>query len=194
MTITADLQRQLVNYIVEHSGYEPHRRYIGLSGIGDCEQVIYDRYIHGTPATISERMKTAISYDLERVLIEKLGKLHIYQPGEEITLYNGLVQGHTDGWIKDDLLEIKTIEKEEWFPQNLVPFRVFCQVQAYLHFLEGVKFAQVLYLARDTGAVQIKGIRRHLQTGEDIGWKLKRLVEAVKFMQRPECTCGRCGQ
>lgn len=68
MTLTADLQRQLVNYIVEHSGHEPHRRYIGLSGISDCEQVIYDRYIHGTPATVSERMKTAISYDLESVM------------------------------------------------------------------------------------------------------------------------------
>jgi hypothetical protein len=191
MTIATDLQRQLVNYIVEHSGHEPRRRYIGLSGISDCEQVIYDRYIHGTPATVSERMKIAISYDLERVLIEKLTALQLYRKGEEIYLYNGLVQGHTDGRIRDDLLEIKTIEREEWFPQNHLPFRAFFQVQAYLHFLN-INFAQVIYLARDTGAVQVYSQRRDARKGEEIASKIDRLVTAVNAMQRPECSCGRC--
>src|SRR3972149_5425780 len=154
MTITADIQRQLVNYIVEHSGHEPHRRYIGLSGIADCEQVIYDCYIHGTPATIGERMKTAISYDLERVLIEKLTALQLYHKSADIYLYNGLVQGHTDGRIKEDLLEIKTIEREEWFPENHLPFRAFYQATPISTFLNSI-FAQVIYLARDNGAVQV---------------------------------------
>lgn len=191
MTITTDLQRQLVNYIVEHSGHESHRRYIGLSGIADCEQVIYDRYIHGTPATVGERMKSAISYDLERVLIEKLIALRLYKGGELIYLHDGLVQGHTDGWIKDDLLEIKNVEKEEWFPTQHLPFRVFYQVQAYLHFTK-VRFAQVLYLARDTGAVQMYGLRRNDRSGAEIEEKLERLVKAVTNMERPECSCGKC--
>ena len=191
MTITADIQRQLVNYIVEHSGHEPHRRYIGLSGIADCEQVIYDCYIHGTPATIGERMKTAISYDLERVLIEKLTALQLYHKSADIYLYNGLVQGHTDGRIKEDLLEIKTVEREEWFPENHLPFRVFYQVQAYLHFLK-LNFAQVIYLARDNGAVQVYKERLDIRRGDEIARKVDRLVTAVTIMQRPECTCGRC--
>ena len=191
MTITADIQHQLVNYIVEHSGHEPHRHYIGLSGISDCEQVIYDRYIHGTPATIGERMKTAISYDLERVLIEKLTALRLYRKGEDICLYNGLVQGHTDGWIKDDLLEIKTVEREEWFPQHHLPVRVFFQVQAYLHYLN-IQFAQVIYLARDNGAVQVYKERHDIRRGDEIARKVERLMSAVTTMQRPECSCGRC--
>jgi hypothetical protein len=191
MTLTADIQRQLVNYIVEHSGHDAHRRYIGLSRISDCEQVIYDRYIYGTPATIGERMKAAISYDLEHVLIEKLKAIHVYRIGNEISLYNGLVQGHTDGRIIDDLLEIKTIEKEEWFPQHHLPVRVFFQVQAYLHYLN-TNFAQVIYLARDTGAVQVYSLRRDTRRGEEIARKLDRLVDAVTTMKRPECTCGRC--
>jgi len=191
MTITTDLQRQLVKYIVEHSGHDAHRRYIGLSGIGDCEQVIYDRYMSGTPATVNERMKTAISYDLEQALIEKLTALRLYRPGEEISRLYGLVQGHTDGWIRNDLLEIKTIEREEWFPESRVPFRVYMQVQAYLHYLN-TQFAQVIYLARDTGAVQVYGIRRDERRGEEIESKLVHLMSAVMTMNRPECTCGRC--
>ena len=191
MTITTDIQSQLVNYIVSHSGHESHRRYIGLSGIGDCEQVIYDRYIHATPATIGERMKTAISYDLEHVLIEKLTALHLYQSGELIHLYDGLVQGHTDGRIKGDLLEIKTVEREEWFPEHHLPYRVFYQVQAYLHFLN-INFAQVIYLARDNGAVQVYKERRDPRKGEEIAVKIKRLVKAIHAVERPECSCGRC--
>lgn len=191
MTISHEIQKQLINYIVEHSGKELHRRYIGLSGIGDCEQVIYDRYLHGAPASISERMKTAISYDLERILIEKLIAMRMYTKSEPIILYNGMVQGHTDGWVKNDVLEIKTIEKEEWFPQNHLPVRAFYQVQAYLHYLN-VRFAQVIYLARDTGALQVYGIRYDPQRGEEIACKIDRLVNAVTTLQRPECTCGKC--
>ena len=191
MTITTDLQKQLVNYIVEHSGHDAHRRYIGLSGIGDCEALIYDHYMQGTPATVSERMKTAISYDLERALIEKLTALRLYSESEEINLYNGIVQGHTDGRIWKDLLEIKTIEREEWFPLYHLSVRVFFQVQAYLHYLN-IDFAQVIYLARDTGAVQIYSVRYHNSQGREIADKVDRLVNAVTTMKRPECTCGRC--
>jgi hypothetical protein len=191
MTITGDLQRQLVNYIVEHSGHDAHRRYIGLSGIGDCEQVIYDRYIHGTPATIGERMKSAISYDLERALVEKLTALRLYRIGVVISLYNGLVQGHTDGWIKDDLLEIKTVAQEKWFPEHHLLTRVYFQVQAYLHYLK-INYAQVIFLARDTGAVQVYKERRDDRRGEEIAGKVDRLVVAVNTLKRPECSCERC--
>jgi hypothetical protein len=191
MNPTADLQKQLVNYIVTHSSHDRRRPYIGLSGIADCEAVIYDRYVHGTPASIEEHMKSSISYDLEHALVEKLRKLRIYQPSEEIVLYNGLVQGHTDGRVGADLLEIKTIEREQWFPEHHLPFRIFYQVQAYLHYLQ-LGWAQVLYLARDTGVVRVYGLRWDNRKGEEIAQKLDRLVTAVTNMVRPECSCGRC--
>jgi len=191
MNPTTDLQKQLVNYIVQHSGHDRRRPYIGLSGIADCEAVIYDRYVHGTPASIEEHMKTSISYDLEHALVEKLRKLRLYKPSEEIILYDGLAQGHTDGRVGSDLLELKTIEREQWFPEHYLPVRIFYQVQAYLHYLS-LPWAQVVYLARDTGAVRVYGIRRDEWKGEEIAQKLDRLVTAVTNMVRPECSCGRC--
>ena len=191
MNPSTDLQRQLTNYIVMHSGHDRRRPYIGLSGIGECEAEIYDRYVHGTPASIEEQMTTAISYDLERALIEKLKKLRLFKEGPEIVLYNGLVQGHTDGMVGRDLLELKTIEREQWFPEHHLPFRIFYQVQAYLHYLN-LSWCQVVYLARDTGAVRVYGIRQDERKGEEIAQKLDRLVTAVTNMVRPECSCGRC--
>lgn len=188
-----ELQAQLINFIVAHSGHDRHRPYIGLSGIGDCELVIYNHYLHGTPATVSEQLKTALGYDLERVLVEKLKKLKLYSPGEEIVLYDGLVQGHTDGRVNGDLLEIKTIEREQWFPEHHLPPRIYYQVQAYLHY-QKLPFAQVLYLARDSGAVRVYGLRTDERKGVEIASKVATLVTMVQALQRPECTCGKCGK
>jgi len=191
MHSSVELQKKLVNYIVMNSHHDPHRCYIGLSSIADCERVIFDRYLHGNQATITEKMRCSLSYDLEALLIQKLRAMRTYSASETITLYDGLVQGHTDGRIGRDLLEIKTISTEQGFPEQHVPFRVFYQVQAYMHYLN-VKVTQVLYLARDNGAIRVYGVFYSKAKGVEIAEKVERLVTAIKEMKRPECTCGKC--
>jgi hypothetical protein len=191
MNPSVDLQKQLTNYIVLHSGFDKRRPYIGLSGIGDCEAVIYDRYMHGQTASIEEQMKTAISYDLEACLVAKLKKMRLYKAGPDIVLYHGLVQGHTDGKVGDDLLEIKSLPREEYFPEHHLAPRIFWQVQAYMHYLD-IAWCQVVYIARDTGCVRVYPIRYHERRGEEVAMKVDRLVIAVGLVERPKCSCGRC--
>ncbi len=190
---TSDLQAELIDWSVKNSGFEPGRDYIGLSGIGDCEVVIYERLRGGQRAGIDEQLKTRISYELEASLIERLKAMNLYQVGETISLCNGLIQGHTDGLIAGrEVLEIKTLEKAAYFPGNGVPSRrITWQVQAYMHFLKR-PWCHLIYLARDTGGIFCLGVRYDPKMGERIDTKIKRLVTAVKDVQRPRCTCGRC--
>jgi len=157
---TSDLQAELLDWSVKNSGFEPGRDYIGLSGIGDCERQIYDRLRNGQRASIDEQLKTRISYELEAALIERLTAMGLYQPGETISLHGGLIQGHTDGLIAGrEILEIKTLEKAQFFPSNGIPSRrIAWQVQAYMHFLKR-PWTHVVYLARDSGAVFCIGVK-----------------------------------
>lgn len=187
-----DLQSQLTNYTIAHAPHEAQRAYIGLSGMGDCDRAIYDRYLHGRRVNVRERMKYSLGYDMERLVVARLTEMGLYSPGKEICLYGGLVQGHTDGFIGADLLEIKTIQKEEQFPDpGHLPNKHFWQVQAYLHYT-GIQRAHILYVARDTGAYRVIGVARHEAVGCKITEKVERLVRAVRLLQRPACTCGYC--
>lgn len=190
--LSTDLQRQLVNHIIKNSGHEDHRAFIGLSQISRCEQVLYDRFIHGESAGVSEKMKSALAHDLQEVLVVKLTVLRMFAPGRIIELHGGLVQGHPDGEVCGDLLEIKTVEREDWLPGiGRLPTGVYWQVQAYLHYA-GYRFGHVVYIARDTGSIKVIGVRKNPDVCRQIDIKVTRLVAAVKSLQRPDCTCGRC--
>jgi hypothetical protein len=192
-----DIQTALVNWTVTHSGHENNRSYIGLSGIGDCDRICYDRYFHGSPAHgVNGHLLCRISYELEAALIERLKASGLYTPADPISLYDGLVQGHPDGFINSfvdhDLLEIKTVAEEQHFPKNgRVGRRIYRQVQAYLHYTKR-KRAQVLYLARANGALAVVTLGYNPTVAFEIVGKLEHLVQAVKNVRQPNCTCGRC--
>ena len=190
--LSKDLQTEIMNWTVLHSGYIEKRGYIGLSEIGLCERVIYERYYNGAAISLDDHLKSRIGFEMETALIERLREMKLYHAGESIELYDGMVQGHTDGVINGDVLEIKTIPFENWFPrERKLPARVYWQVQAYLAYTER-RFAHVVYLARDTGYAQVYGLKLHDGMKERIAAKLERMVEAVRELRRPECTCGRC--
>jgi hypothetical protein len=192
-----NFQDAIIEYTARHSNLDERRPYIGLSGIGDCEQTIYDRYFTGQPVTVKAKLKCAIGYDFEAILIGRLKAMGLYSDAVPIVLYDGLVQGHLDGLAGGDLLEIKTIERAAYLPELVhnqaprLPNRVFYQVQAYMHYGRYER-AHVLYLARDTGEIRVVGSSYNNQAGYKIEQKVERLVQAVRAMQRPACTCGHC--
>ncbi len=189
-----DLQALLVDYTVKHSGHETRRAYIGLSGVGDCPRLIYDRFCFGEQSpSVADHLKFCISYDREAALVERLKRIGVYSPGETISLYGGLVQGHTDGLIDGrDILEIKTIPASDFFPTDRkLPRRIWWQVQGYMHFLHR-DYTHVVYEARSNGEIFEVIAAYHPAMGEQIGHKVAVLAEAVETRVRPACTCGRC--
>ena len=184
-----DLKDALMNWTVLNSGHQ-NREYIGLSGIGDCEMLIYDRVRRPEKPSVDEHLKFKVGYEFEALVIERLKALKVYQAGEVISLADGLVQGHTDGRIGGDILEIKSVPAGRFLPvEGKLPHRVFWQVQAYLHYLER-QWCQVLYIARDTGAICTVGIRYREEIGQEIEARVARLVAAVLNYERPACSCG----
>lgn len=190
--LASDLQAVLMNWTVKHSLHFDQRGYIGLSEIADCEAVIYDRYFSGKKARVDEQCLHRLSYECEFALRARLSEMGVYTPAQEIHLHGGLFQGHPDGMIGADLLEIKTLPREEWLPRDMrLPSRTWFQVQAYLTYTN-TRFCHVLYLARDTGIVQVVGIKYKPEIGTVIMNKVNRLAQAVRAYERPACTCGHC--
>src|SRR3990172_48896 len=190
---TKNLQQAIVNYTAQTSGWDQRRSYIGLSGIGDCERVIYNRFYLGQLRPhVGELLTTKLSYELEAVLIARLQAIGVYSPAEGIVLFDGQMQGHPDGIVGGtDYLEIKTVPMEEHFPENrIVGRRIFYQCQAYMHFGQP-KYTHVVYLARSTGGIFVVGLRYQERVGREIEWKIKRLGDAGRERVAPGGTCGR---
>jgi len=186
------ISRQLMNWTVLNSGHQERRAYIGLSGIGGCERAIYDQYRFGSRMSVNEQLRTRISYELEAAVIERLRGMRLYEAREEIVLFGGLVQGHTDGRIGEAVLEIKTLPMAAAFPKDdRLPRKHYQQVQAYMHFLKRTE-AIMIYLERQNGDLRVYRIRYNERAGQEIQAKVTKLVEAVRSYTRPACTCGNC--
>ncbi len=193
--LTKNLQQAIVNFTAQTSGWDERRPYIGLSVIGDCERIIYNRFFFGEHRPdVGRLLTTKLSYEMEAALIARLTAIGVYSPAEPIILYGGQVQGHLDGIVDgSDILEIKTVAMEEHFPENnIVSRRIFWQIQSYMHF-STMKCTQVVYLARSTGSIHVVGVRYQERIGREVESKVRRLVDAVRDRKAPGCTCGKCG-
>lgn len=178
--LSRELQDAVIQWTVRHSGHIARRGCIGLSQIAESETILYRSYFDNDYREIEEHLKFRLSFELEEKLIERLGNMGLYSPGEEISLYNGLVQGHTDGVIeKRDILEIKTVPLQSHLPHNgRVSAKIFWQVQGYMHFLER-RWTHVLYLARESGLIRVVGVGYDRKVGAQIQEKVERVVAAV---------------
>ncbi len=190
--IVKDVEKELIEWSAANSGYDEHRPYIGLSGIGDCSLLIWRRFFNHTGASTESRLKTRYSYEIEKNLQERLKAMGIYSPGKEISLYDGLVQGHTDGEINKDLLEIATVPLTEHIPRSdEIPRKKFWQSQAYMlygHYDRSI----IIYFARDYGVFKVFKVFRHRVMGDRIMSKVDALVEFVQEKVPPPCECGKC--
>jgi len=189
---TREMDRLFIEWTAENSGYDEHRNYIGLSTIADCPREIYRRYFDSTPASVSSRLKTRASYEIEENLKNRFRKMGVYGEGIEISLYNGLVKGHTDGEIWGRLLDIKTVPLTEHLPRdNNLPSKVFWQIQAYM-FFGGWEDSVVLYFARDFGVHKFFYVRYHESMGKKIETKLTGILRDIEPATPSQCECGRC--
>ena len=186
-----ELQQQLVEWSALNSGHDAHRDYIGLSGIIDCERVIYRRYFERKDIPTEAKLKTKITYELESALRNRLIEMGLAKSGIEINVFDGMVKGHTDGEIKGCLLEIKTVAQADHLPNGKVPARVYWQVQAYMYYGE-YRSAYVIYLDRSTGQVRTFDINIDEHMAQKIHSKLIRVIRDIQSKCEPPCTCGRC--
>lgn len=187
-----ELERKLIDWTARNSGYDEHRPYIGLSGIYDCPTVIYRKYFNRIGASAFSKCKTKFSYEIEKNLIDRLKAMGLYSRGEDISLYDGLVQGHIEGLIDGTLFDIKTVPRDIYLPNGRIPSRVEWQLNAYLLYRYEER-ALVWYFSRESGLFKILDIFADECTMKYVQEKVNMLVDAVTTQKEPKCQCGRCG-
>lgn len=203
------LESRLIDWTVKHNRINPNRNYIGLSGIHECPLVIYRNLLAETPRyrNQGEMLRFYLGYAAEDDVVCRLQGLGDYQPGVTISLYDGLVQGHTDGSFDGSLVEIKSVALDEWLPGfdtpnknhsatqpagTRLPRKTYWQVQAYLRYTRFAK-AKAIYLSRESGLLKVFDVDRNNALGSEIHQKITGLVHAVRGRIPPGCECGRCG-
>lgn len=190
------LETRLVNYTIHHARVANRDLYIGLSRIGECPRQNYFLYFtHGLgQRTESEMMKFYIGYASEDDVVLRLQALGEYHPGIHISMFDGMVQGHTDGSFDGRLVEIKSIPDEAYLPKDgKLPQRVWWQVQAYLRYTAFTE-AYVIYLARDTGRLRVYEVGEDKEMGRRINNRVHALIRAIDNRVPPPCGCGKCGR
>lgn len=187
----SDLEQLLIDWSIRHSGYDEHRNYIGLSGIADCQRIIYHRYFNETPASTELKLRTRYSYEVEANLINRLNFMGIYKKGKTIKAYDGLVEGHTEGEISGSLLEIKSVPLTEHIPIERVPGKVYWQCQGYMYY-GGYPATLLIYFARDRGRFRIFDLWPDHRVMMAVDRKIQDLIAAIQKKQPPVCQCGKC--
>lgn len=187
------LETRLIDWTKHHGRLDQHRSYIGLSKIGDCPLVNYRMYFspNGFRDDAEQLMKFYIGYASEDDVVLRLKGLGEYRAGVQISMFDGLIQGHTDGSFEGRLVEIKSVGLDAWIPNGRLPHKVWWQVQAYLRYTSFQK-AYVIYLARETGRLRVFDVAADEEMGRRIHNRVLDLVRAIEWKREPACECGRC--
>lgn len=187
-----NLESILLERLKQRSGYDERRSYIGMSKASECPLVLYRQYRDGAPATIDSHIGAWLGYTMERAVRDLLdGEIG---PSRELTAFDGLVRGHTDGEWGGGLLEIKSVTQDkirEILSRQDIPRKHWLQVQAYLHYGDW-EDARIVYVPRDFGQPIVWHLRYSKNAGSLVDTFFASVVDAVRSRREPTCRCGRC--
>jgi len=183
------LHRLLIDRLQKNSGFDERRPYIGMSKASECPRVLYFEYFDGTPATIDNHIGAWLGYTIEAAVLKLLGD--DVKPGIELSAFNGMVKGHTDGEWRGDMLEIKSTTNKHLREHPDISRRHFDQVQAYMHWGPW-RQAHIIYVPRDFGCPIVKTVSRDDRVGAKIEERFAGILNAIYDEFAPRCECGRC--
>jgi len=175
------LENRLINYTVANSNYEEHRSYIGLSKISEPAEKLAQLYKSNQSADVKTKLKCYKGYQMEADIIDRLKKIYLNRINIEktITAYDGLVQGHPDGWLDDFPLDVKSVLCDDWIPETKLPTRIYWQMQGYLLYARKEK-AFVIFESRENGIIRVKTITPNYSIQKAIDEKLRKTIQLIK--------------
>jgi hypothetical protein len=193
--IAFQLKENLEKVTISNSNYEKQREYISLSHISECPTKIYSDFKNGySQPDIFGLLKCYKGYQEEQDIKRRL---KVCYPGyietKEISIYNGLFKGHTDGELMGCLIEIKSFAKNEYIPQSYekISYRIKCQIQAYM--IYGCYSTCYLIMeSRESGMITVLEVMKDEKLMEIILKKMEILLKASENNKVPICICGKC--
>lgn len=168
----------LENYTIENSHFDEKRDYLSLSHSNLSVEEMLDQYQKGFEKTKSGCLKCYKGYQMEADMLKRISTVFKdkISNGGEIEAFAGIVKGHPDFRYEGDPGDFKSVLMDEWIPEKKVPFKVYCQMQAYMMYLNRYK-SLVIYESRETGMIKAFEIHCNKKLQNEIHNKFE---EAVK--------------
>jgi len=197
----SDIMIEKVNETVRRSsGLEKRREYLGMSMIGYCPKVIYERYYQRQNPGMTEHRNCYRGYYFEsetKRLLIKSGVLRINSSKDVVSSFDTMFRGHIDGEDNSgNLIEIKSMTNIKF--EKIVndgrgiPKKHYMQIQAYM---KAGNYPAAYYVAVSTELfpmMHVVKIGRNEGMMLEIEDKARNILNCIKYEQPPKCECGYC--
>lgn len=181
-TIPIDFVQAIEKYTAENSSFDERRDYISMSHCNLPVDEIVQQYESGFPDSKEIRLKCYKGYQMQKDLINRIVAVFgdAIRTDAEITAFNGVVKGHPDFTYNGIPGDCKSVALDAWLPQGRVPFRVFCQMQAYMLYSNTAN-GLVIYESRETGKLAQFIVPEVRKMQLEIDDKLKAVVHLIRL-------------
>lgn len=205
MNAAVALKRRLGRALIEQSGLERQRGYLGMSQIGRCPRQLCRALREGrSDAELSDQRHWYCwtGYLHEAAIVQLLGGNPLKQNIEIVAKFDERYRGHVDYTLTQrDFAEIKSVNWRKFGRirrQNQPDPLHAAQVQAYMHHGPWTR-AFVIYLARDVPwrewsalPLWVFEIEYEPLIGRRLDEKARAVLAAVDAGVVLDCECGRC--
>ncbi len=162
-TVSEKLQEDLVDETILECGHEERVGQLSMSSLYLPLEEILDRIRNGCAQTRENKLKLYQGKHAERGMRERLRALALrrgllFEEPRVLNALDGRLTGHTDCGIGGAVVEIKTVPDADVLSKMraraVVPYRVRCQVNAYMKWGPYPK-ALVVYETRCEGLIWV---------------------------------------
>lgn len=191
-----DIQAKIMDVIRARSGYEPSRKYLGMSHLGECPKRQWENFMAGSAADDDKHRMAYIGYAFESIEVGILTQAGIFRPMRRTLVadFDERLRGHVDGETVDgDLLEIKSLSRfrfEQVEETGRALDEHFQQVQTYMHF-GGYMHTEIIYVCREDFRHRVIHVPYSINVASRLVARARKVLAAIDAGQAPECESAR---
>lgn len=192
-------QTAIEQHLIQNSGLDVKREYLGISAIGKCPRQVVREYVNGkSEITLRDHQMCYGGYLFEADLRNRLGDMgfKITKVGHEVIApFDDRLRGHIDGEIfNTDLLEVKSLKRhkfEKVKQTHQALFEHFAQVQLYMKYGSWSR-CWIVYMDRESLEHHVVKVGYLHTQGIKFEQKAQRILEHIDAGTLPACECRYC--
>lgn len=178
-----DFVSRIERYTAEHSNFDSSRDYISMSHSNLSVVDLVNQFESGFDDSLAIRLKCYKGYQMQKDLINRITAVFgdAIVTDAEISAFNGVVKGHPDFMYNGIPGDCKSVALDTWLPQGKLPYRVFCQMQAYMLY-SSTTSAVVIYESRETGKLAQFIVAQSRKVQTEIDDKFRAVVHRLGYI------------
>jgi len=192
-------QNRIDEHLIQHSGLDAKRNYLGISSIGKCPRQVVRDFLYGKgDLTLQAHQMCYGGYLFEADLRNRLADMgfKVTQAGlEVIAPFDQRLRGHIDGVLfETDLLEAKSLNRtkfEKVKTTHMALSEHFAQVQLYMKYGPWEK-CWVVYVCRETLEHHVVKVTYLHTQAIKFEMKAQRILAHIDSEILPPCECRYC--